>query len=358
MKSSTGNAKKWFITTILLTVLGLILVGALVVTIDPFFHYHRPLPGFPYQIDNQTSQNPGMARHMDYDTVLIGSSMTVNFEADWFRDQYGENMIKLCYNGAFPKDVHNTMEQIDRGRKKVNKVYLGVDLKSYTGDTEETKYPIPEHLHNRNLLDDVKYIYNKDVILDYIVKPIIQREPATSMSSVYNSEWWMKDYYSKDYVITHMDRVEKNDTTFPADMFDEGLESNLEVNIIPSIKEHGDTKFIVFMPPYSILYWYEYMQNNQFEACIREYELFCEKMLKLENVELYFFPGQEDIVMNLDNYGDVGHYSQEINKYMCDCFGNGTCKMTQDNYQEMIAAWADMVKNFDYEGLLAEYPVE
>ncbi len=54
------------------------LIAALVVYVDPFFHYHAPLKGFPYLVDNQLSQNPGMAAHMEYDSVILGSSMTVN----------------------------------------------------------------------------------------------------------------------------------------------------------------------------------------------------------------------------------------------------------------------------------------
>ena len=44
-------------------------------------------------------------------------------------------------------------------------MYLGVDLKSYSGDTEETKYPIPEYLHNTDILDDVNYWYNNGGII-------------------------------------------------------------------------------------------------------------------------------------------------------------------------------------------------
>ena len=29
------------------------LIAALVVYVDPFFHYHAPLKGFPYLVDNQ-----------------------------------------------------------------------------------------------------------------------------------------------------------------------------------------------------------------------------------------------------------------------------------------------------------------
>lgn len=51
----------------------LLAAAALVIYVDPFFHYHRPLKGFPYLIDNQLSQNPGMAQNMEYDSVILGS---------------------------------------------------------------------------------------------------------------------------------------------------------------------------------------------------------------------------------------------------------------------------------------------
>ena len=85
------------------TIVGFLLVAgmacgaatALVVYVDPFFHYHKPLPGFPYLVDNQLSQNPGMAAHMDYDSVILGSSMTVNFQTKWFGELMDLNTIKL-----------------------------------------------------------------------------------------------------------------------------------------------------------------------------------------------------------------------------------------------------------------------
>lgn len=71
------------------------LAAALVIYVDPFFHYHAPLKGFPYLVDNQLSQNPGMASHMEYDSVILGSSMTVNFQTTWFQELMGLNTIKL-----------------------------------------------------------------------------------------------------------------------------------------------------------------------------------------------------------------------------------------------------------------------
>ena len=78
----------------------LLLCASLVAYVDPFFHYHTPVGGFPYVVDNQLSQNPGMARNMDYNGCIIGSSMTVNFDTDDFKELLGYDTVKLSYSGA------------------------------------------------------------------------------------------------------------------------------------------------------------------------------------------------------------------------------------------------------------------
>lgn len=344
------NDLKWLKLTGLLMGMGLFLTAALVVVIDPFFQYHAPLSGFPYQIDNQLGQNPGMARNMEYDSVLLGSSMTVNFDGNWFLEDMGLHLIKLCYNGAYPRDIYNIMEQIDRSKNKPERIFIGVDLASYTGDTKETKYPLPEHLYNKNLLDDVNYLYNKGVLLDYILKPAAEREP-TELGSVYASEETLKDCYSREYVLAHYEVPEKNDAYFPEDMFIEKLEQNLQENILPVITGHPDIKFTLFFPPYSILYWYEYIQNNQMDAVMYEYAYFMEKLLVYDNVELFFFPAEEEIVTNLDLYADTGHYKQEINRYMTDCFMDGTDRITKENYKEKLSEFGKLTDSYDYEAL-------
>lgn len=344
------NDLKWLKLTGALIGAGLIGIAVLVVVIDPFFQYHAPLAAFPYQIDNQLSQNPGMARNMDYDSVMLGSSMTVNFESDWFLEDMGLNLIKLSYNGAYPKDIRNITEQMDRARKSPKRIFIGVDLASYTGEVTETKYPIPEHFYNKNLLDDVNYWYNKGVLLDYIVKPLMEREP-TKLSSVYSSEEVLKDCYSREYVLSHYKIPEKNDAYFPKELFIDKLEQNLQMNILPVIEEHPETQFTLFFPPYSILYWYEYIQNNQMDAVMYEYAYFMEKLLVYENVELFFFPAEREIVTDLDLYADTGHYKQEINHYMEKCFVDGTGRLTPENYKERLSEWKQLIDTYDYEAL-------
>ena len=149
--------KKWlFIFTGFLAV-GLGAVAALVLYVDPFFQYHKPLDGFPYKVDNQVNQNPGMARRLDYDSVLLGSSMTASFDLRWFEELLGLNTVKLSYNGAYPKDEANIMELIFEAKgESVRTVFMAIDQAAFSADVETVKFPIPEYLYDENPFNNVQ----------------------------------------------------------------------------------------------------------------------------------------------------------------------------------------------------------
>lgn len=330
----------------------LIGVAALVICIDPFFHYHAPLPGFPYLVDNQLSQNPGMAKHMKYDSVILGSSMTVNFNTHWFEELLSLDTIKLNYSGAYPKDQANIMDLIFESDNKVDAVFLGVDVMTYTGGVEETKYPIPEYLYDDDYINDVQYLWNKDVLLNYIFRPIADPD-RTDLATVYAS-WWTDEYYNKQWVMHNYESPEPVEEVTPADACIESVEKNLSANICPYIEQNPDTVFYIFFPPYSILYWNDVICENHLDATIAEYQYIADRLLAYGNVRVFFFPNEEWIVTDLDNYADYTHYHRDINYYMTQCFADGNCEITSP--EEMEQALLDVrriVEAFDFEGLFA-----
>ena len=95
-----------------------------------FFQYHRPLEDFPYLVDNQVNQNPGLAKNMDYEGILIGSSMTASFNTDWFEELLGMKTQKLSYNGSYPKDLSNIMELAFRAKGDgIKAVFMAAELR-------------------------------------------------------------------------------------------------------------------------------------------------------------------------------------------------------------------------------------
>lgn len=350
------SIKKYIIILAVLVFGFFIACAGITYYVDPFFHYHAPLDGFPYVVDNQVDQNPGLARHMDYDSVILGSSMTVNFETDWFAELMDLKTLKLSSSGAYPRDIADILEKIyepqDNGEvRNIKKVFLGIDVFTYSGDINERKYPLPEYLYDDNPFNDIKYLINKEVLLNYIIKPKMNPEPV-NWSHIYAS-WWTDEYYNEDYVIqNHNVIAEQNPVEMDAHAFDDLIAKNLEANIIPFIENHPETEFVIFFPPYSIIFWNDAIMDNHLEATINSY-LITEQMLKsYDNVTMYYFADNKDIVCDLNNYADYIHYHPSINRYMAECFVSGENIITKEpsdkDMESYIQKVREMLDGYDF----------
>ena len=189
------NYKKHILLFFIFFSAAMILSAAAVVTVDPFFQYHKPLKGLCYIIDNQTSQNPGIAKTFDYDSVILGSSMTVNFDTSLFEETMGLHTVKLCYNGAYPKDIDEIMKLVSLYHPDLKEVFLGIDINTYKTPADVTAYELPYYLYDDLLLNDVSYWLNKDVLLDYILKPQMKHE-NTPLNEIYWS--WIHFSYNRE----------------------------------------------------------------------------------------------------------------------------------------------------------------
>lgn len=346
-----NKCKKFLLVFGVTVLLGLIGVAGLTIYVDPFFQYHKPLPGFPYLVDHQVNMNPGLARNMDYDSVLLGSSMTVSFNTDWFAEEMGLKTQKLSYNGAYPKDQSNIMEIIfEEKGDSVTDVFLAVDEKNYSADVEQTKFPIPEYLYDKNCINDVQYIFNKDVLLNYILRPMVDTKDKSDWNMIYKP-WWQEEHYKKAIVLMYYEPAEESEVYVEPDTYIPAVEKNLEQNILPYIEAHPETTFHIFHPPYSILYWYDVTRQQELDAVIEKYRYMTQRLLEYDNVKVYFFQNQEEIICNLNNYADYTHYNGSICNYMVQCFADGQRLVTEENLEEELSVLRDLTENYDYEAI-------
>jgi hypothetical protein len=349
---------KVFVALIAIIAAGLLLVATLVVYVDPFFHYHTPLKEFPYIVDNQLSQNPGMAKNMDYNGCIIGSSMTVNFDTDDFKELLGYDTVKLSYSGAYPKDDYNILSIVfdesthARQTQPMGAVFFAMDIPTMTAGTEETKYPLPEYLYDRNIFNDVNYVLNKDVLFQYIMRPIIQGK-GSDLSEIYAS-WWTPEFYNINYVMYTYEEPPKSDQVITADDVLPTTKANLEKNILPFVEQHPETQFYFFFPPYSILYWHNLQQENFYEAAFAQYQYVADRLLKYDNVHLFYFQTMDEIT-DLNNYADYSHYKPEINRYMVECFSDGRHQVTSSaQMTQELDRMRQIVEEFDFEDLFSK----
>ena len=333
---------------------GLLSAALLVIAIDPFFRYHAPVGGFPYVIDNQLSQNIGMAEHFSYDAVITGSSMTMNFDTEDFTAQFPDHpqTLKLTMNGALPHDIRRILSAVfersgtsHRGPRDpagaaptngeaaaiadaaaapvdvsagsgIREVFIAIDPATWTAGTEEVKYPYPEYLYDRNPFNDVKYLWNREVLLDYCLRPMIERE-GTPLNRIYMTEWEDDLYYTLDWILAHYEEPAENPAETPADAYLADTDRNLAENLLPWIDAHPETTWYFFYPPYSILYWHDVIRENHLEATLAQERLIAERLLSRPNTRIYQFQDWDSVILNINGgYMDEIHFRPEINHQM------------------------------------------
>ena len=342
--------KRWLTGFLGIFLAGLAGCMALVIWVDPFFQYHKPLAWFPYLVDNQVNQNPGLAKHMDYDGILIGSSMTASFNTDWFEELMGMKTQKLSYNGSYPKDLSNIMQLVfDAKGDQVKAVYMAVDQSTFSADPEETKFPVTDYLYDDNVFNDVPYLLNKDVLLDYILRPLADRKDASDWAELYKP-WWTDEYYNKANVLMYYEAAEEKqeEEALAVDYFKDAVEENLQKNILPYIEDHPETEFYIFYPPYSILFWNDVTREKELEAVIGRLEYMTERLLNYENVHVFNFLGKEEIICNLNNYADYMHYHKNVCRYITECFATGENELHPENYGQAFDEIRTLAMSYNY----------
>ena len=99
-----NSDKKWCITFLGLVIGTLIILGAITVIVDPYFHYHKPLTSleYPLRSERQRYINDGILKNFDYNAIIVGSSMTENFKSSQLDEEKQMRSAHLYFG---PHDV-------------------------------------------------------------------------------------------------------------------------------------------------------------------------------------------------------------------------------------------------------------
>lgn len=345
------TTKKYVLSTIAYTVAILIAFIILVFVVDPFSHYHMPYFNMAAVETDERSALIGVAKNSSYDTILVGSSMSENFDKSWFEDgTFSNKTEKVCLQGAHFKDYKVIMDEAIK-KPELKKVVFSLDTYLLTNNPDEQRCTIPEYLYNDSIVDDAYYVWNKSVILQYI--PIFIINNAVTGCNDNSAYVWSDDYEYNKYSARRAYVTQRPATISemkPYDTYFAYADSFLS-SISPYIEERKDVEFIFYCPPYSMLFWDFSTRNGNAEAEVCAMEKVMKELLSYDNVRVFYFQDNLDIVTDLNNYRDYSHFKQDINKYMADCIMSGENEVTMDTYFDRLLHMYEYAIGYDYEQL-------
>ena len=321
--------KRWSLTVAALLLAALSAIIALVVIVDPFEIYHRALfYNPPYESETQMYSVAGVARSYDYDSIIIGSSVTENCTPSVYEEALGGRFVKLCMNAGLSLD-HAKIMDIALRTHDVERVVYGLDLFAYSYYYNNQKAVTPDYLYDDHLFNDVRYWLNKSVLFSYIPKALKNAGTPDGESSRDSMYFWNPPSMPGEEALRS-----KIDFTVPmpeqkdsARMLELG-ELSTKHNLLPYIQQHRDTTFTIFFPPYSLLYWANEAENGDFDAAMAQKQLIAEMLLSEPNVELYDFQPRFEWTADYSLYYDLIHYISSINDAMALAMARGENRIT------------------------------
>nr|MCR5230490.1 hypothetical protein [Solobacterium sp.] len=163
------TADRWIRKTLGIIIAAMVLVVSVIVYVDPFYHYHKPhTDTFYYDMagDFQRYYNDGILKRFDYDAVIIGTSMTEFYSADYVNSLFNCTSVKTPFSGGEYAEIDRHLADAFKDHN-VRYVFRPIDFKVNSVLISEDLHSAPlEYIYNDNLIDDVYYVLNKRVLLE------------------------------------------------------------------------------------------------------------------------------------------------------------------------------------------------
>lgn len=332
----------------------LIVIGGFIFIIDPFYHYHAPIAVTATYMNNQVYQTPGAALHFTYDSAIVGTSMTENFRASWF-EEMDLHTLKLSYSGAHSLDIRAVLDKVFESGNEIKYIFMDINDYQLTTEPSQRFAEPPDYLYEDTWWKDSEYLWNNDVFwmsVGRVAENATGNQPELDDAYIWDDPELFSAERVKESCRENIESLLQQQENGSIEAWDkeETLKwcaGNLE-NIIPVIEAHPETEFIIFYPPYSILYWEEPVLRGQLEGMLEIYRYSIEKLMRCDNVRVFYFQDEEEIITNLDNYRDVCHHTPQINRYIFDCIKNGENEITLENIEEHFLNTYRIASEYQY----------
>lgn len=300
--------------------------------IDPFFQYRVR--------DNIYLLNPlyagaGLIKNADYDTLIIGSSMTQNFNMDTFRRELSVEPLHVGIGGLNTRETIELLKLGERAGKAEN-CYVCIDLPNFV-QMDESK--LLDYLIEDTLLSKLEYALSFEAWFYYIpmdacyafMRVAGRSVPQGNMSIDRMGEWGSGFSFGRDVVLSNYRAKRYDVSSVELENLYENMTANVDA-LLAEIQNLGGMRYTFFFPPYSALYWCDAQEKGYYDTYMRVKAYFVERATAM-GCRVYDFQSEE-FILDLAHYRDMTHYDPGINDWMVHEFASEECVVTPQNSDE------------------------
>ncbi len=312
VKSAEIQYRKYLFLSAFVLVL---LVGLSNFLIDPFHYFHAPRTYLGYS-ENQRFQNPGLAKNLDFETVIIGTSHTENFLNKKVSAEWGENVQNFSISASTISEQYEMLDLV-LSTGKVKRVVWEINFPSFNfGDRMSLEFgSFPVFLYHEEIESYFKYLLSYDTFIESLVALSGRRE--SDLSELHH--WDDQFEYSEKRVLAAWD--------YSSQRWDKKLrllwsKNAADLNLIQKVYErkvnsliraYPHVTFDLLLLPTSILDYGSDLRISKFRLGrrigLRE---LVANSLELSNVSVHDFQLDRDLTFDLNKYKDLEHFDSKV----------------------------------------------
>lgn len=323
------------IITFLMILVGILLVMAFNYNVD-YMGWNTPqIINFPFE--NSRKYNAVIAKTMDYDALIMGSSLSANFKCTDLDSQFKVKSLKLTISAANISEVLYTVRYANKFQK-INLLLCDLHFPSFfdlspkypripTEVYESQRMLIRELITFSTLYHSLKHCFGKD---NTIARDSLYSNEHTF---IVNKKNYAKFMLGNPWTLPPIS--DKNLTT---------IHSRIQNYLVPLLEENKDKEIFLFFPPYSAMLY----EKTNLPTFLAFKKLIAQAVLKYPNVRLYDFQAERAIVENWDHYKDQIHYSAQINTWIIHQLSCDKYRITNKNLDSKLNSFCDYVSSLNF----------
>lgn len=305
---------------------------------DPYMIFHKKLWNRDsFYIDFRV-QDYGLIKFMDFDNLILGSSMLENTSAMDANEKLGGKWINLSFGAQRSFERFSIINWAMKNHNLQN-VIVSMDDHSFAPRRTEGGFNV--NLYNDDFFAKWKTYFQTNALSCIF----FGKHCRLNLHDVYNRpSAWIEFYrhrfggFDRWIAVEHDDiqiqdafrMLLENDTH--CDLNNQDYKKTIDTEILP-LFENQQTKFHLIIPPYSGLYWAYDFQN--FDCRMRPYKYLIEQTVGYKNVVVYWLY-DEDYVFDITKYKDLTHYIDTVNSDELNYIKQNSHTIDVNNYEFKI----------------------
>lgn len=334
-----------------------------VVRMDPYMFLGTQPKPYIY-IPNERFQIPGMARHEEYDTVILGTSMIENFSERYASERLKANVIRLPINASYVTEQKYVLD-IALKYHDIKTVLWAVDYRTVDirhGDIySKNNVVFPKYMYDENPINDWRYIINHNNFY-FALKQYRMRKTGINPFNYFITDrevlnTWNWKTFSRQLIINdYKDLYEGRKSVYDKinNLPTELVKETIDKDLIGTIRKYPNTRFVLFFAPKSILWFKLLDQMGILEKKLEVLTYVVDEAVKLPNVEIYNFQNQFQLTENLDIYLDITHYNNTANQFMIDAIAEKKLLTNSESIRKDNEELINRVRSEEINSLVSE----